>query len=265
MRDFLIGQINRLKNYTRWSWEWYKVNPYRNTLVAVLLFVILFRQPVAAPAVEQQHASAPPSAVAPEVITVPVIVPINTKHATKETKDAEPPRNIREVVAEFRRLEREYFQDIADDKVEQQTQMIVDRASDVRDELRRAGIDAEYDPKQYLSTEQVIFVRKKLLPELLEIGQQADQNVALLRAREQASLVRKSRLIELTDILKNNVDLLPEPKSDWVKFGYNKLEKPDPIIVEQAWRSYNRTVNLLPKANRITMKLPLKELTPIEK
>ncbi len=53
--SYLVGIFNRLKNYARWSWEWYKLHPYRNTLVLVLLLIIFARggQPEAAQPITQ--------------------------------------------------------------------------------------------------------------------------------------------------------------------------------------------------------------------
>lgn len=37
-----VGLVNRFKNYSRWAWHWYKLHPYRNTLVVGLLLYFLF-------------------------------------------------------------------------------------------------------------------------------------------------------------------------------------------------------------------------------
>lgn len=248
--EAFVGILNRMKNYARWAWEWYKLNPYRNTLVAALLLLLLFRGPADTPAEEKPLAQAPTV----QVITIPVILPIIKKsEAYKEIEQV----NLPSLLKEFDDLSAEKFAMSFDEAALQRSNAIVDRLRDIRTALRHQNIDAELDPKLVLNQKQKDFVREQA-DELQVLSRQADEVVKKLFAEESRAEEIDKRRSEIAKRVEEVAPKLPDLFQKWAAKGLGKDHRARVVVYEQAWRSYNRTLRLIPIQDRLDNKLQSK-------
>lgn len=250
MRDFLIGQMNRWKNYSRWSWDWYKLNPYRNTLVATLFVLLLFRSPAETPADDKQVAQA--SAL--QVVTVPVVIPI---FKNENAITALEQFNIQSLLKEFEELSAEKFWMSHEMGNIEESNTIVDRLGDIRVELRKLDIDAELNSKLVLNSKQKSLVRE-FADELRVISTKTDDIVKKLFGEEKRCEDIDRRRAEINDVVKKNAPRLPDLYKKWNERGLGNSHVARPVVYEQPWRSYNRTLRLIPVKDRLENKLESK-------